>query len=61
MLGCRTRRGHLTGAQLVRCTRICNLLIGREKNDHFLDSFVTGNNKLIVCNNLERKIMIHQM
>ena len=52
-LGCRTRRGHLTEAQLVRRTGICNLLIGRKKNHHFLNSFVIWNDKLIVYNNLK--------
>ena len=35
-LGCRTRPGHLTEAQLARQT--CNLLIRREKNHHFMNS-----------------------
>ena len=53
--GRRTRRGHLTEAQLVHRTGICNLLIGREKNHHFLNSLVNGNDKLIVYKNLKRK------
>ena len=38
MLRCRTRPGHVTEAQLARQTGICNLLIRREKNHHFMNS-----------------------
>ena len=55
MLGCPKYRGHLTEAQMARRTGICNLLIGREKTHDFLNSFLTGNDKLICYNNLKIK------